>query len=411
MTRTRWPAPGPKLGLMRGSPPPPDELVTLDNWQDPPFNRWGFLHVRNLIPTARISRGGGPASELGPDPHDLGAVAFTVDQERWTVAQMLDATSTDGFLVVHRGRVVDERYVDGARPDTMHLLMSVSKSVTATVAGALWDRGLLDPAAPVTDLVGELRGGPFEGCSVQHLLDMRAGLKWSEAYEDLAADVRLYEQVYGWRPRTDEGLPGDAYAYMAGLTENVRPHGGAFDYRSILTDVLGWAIERAGGASFAELCSREVWSKLGAERDAEVTVDPHGCAMEDGGICASLRDLARFGQMQLDEGLAPAGRVVSAEWIRGCTRRDPELLEAFAASPDSREFPGGMYHNCWWVLDPDHGVHLGTGINGQQVLIHPPSGTVVAKFSTQPQAWDTALMQVQIRGSLAICEALGRGEV
>jgi len=47
-----------ELGLMVGSPPyPPERLVSLSNWQDPPFNRWGFQHVRDLIPTARIARG------------------------------------------------------------------------------------------------------------------------------------------------------------------------------------------------------------------------------------------------------------------------------------------------------------------------------------------------------------------
>jgi CubicO group peptidase (beta-lactamase class C family) len=411
MTTTTGPDVRPANGLMRGSPPPPDKLVTLANWQDPPFNRWGFLHVRDLIPTAQISRGGGPVAELEHDPHDVGSIPFRFRGDDWSVAKMLDATFTDGLLVLHGGRVVDERYVDGMEPDTTHLLMSVSKSVTATLAGALADQGRLDPAALVTEYIDELKGGVFEGCTVQHLLDMRAGTKFSEDYEDLDSDVRVYEQVCGWRPRTDPDLAADLYGYMAGLTENARPHGGPFEYRSILTDVLGWVIERAGGDRFATLCSREVWSKLGAERDAEITVDPHGCAMEDGGICTTLRDLARFGQMHLDEGLAPGGRVVSAEWVRGCTRSDPELLEAFAGAPDGKEFPGGMYHNQWWVIDPARGIHSGLGINGQQVLIHPPSRTVVAKFSTQPLAWDTELSQLQMRGSLAICDALERGAV
>ena len=61
-----------ELGLMRGSPPPAtDQLVTLDNWQDPPFNRWGFQHVRDLIPTAKIGRGDGPVWKLPRAERDL----------------------------------------------------------------------------------------------------------------------------------------------------------------------------------------------------------------------------------------------------------------------------------------------------------------------------------------------------
>ncbi len=411
VTTSTRPKTFPELALMDGAPPSPEKLVTLENWQDPPFNRWGFLHIRDLIPTAQISRGAGPVAELEHDPREIDAIAFRHRGDDWTVGEMLDATYTDAFLVLHRGRIVAERYVDGMGSDTTHLLMSVSKSVTATVAGALVDRGLLDPGAPVTEYVGEMKGGSFEGCSVQHLLDMRAGTKFSEDYDDLDADVRVYEQVCGWRPRVAPGLPADLYAYMAGLKKNVRPHGGRFEYRSILTDVLGWVIERAGGTSFASLCSRDVWSKLGAERDAEVTVDAHGCAMEDGGICTTLRDLARFGQMHLDEGLAAGGRVVAAEWVRGVTRSDPELLGAFAEGPDGDDLPGGMYHNQWWVIDPDRGIHAGLGINGQQLLIHPPSRAVVAKFSTQPQPWDHAVSELQLRGSLVVCDALERGDV
>ena len=76
---------------------------------------------------------------------------------------------------------------------------------------------------------------------------MRAGTKFSEDYEDLAAEVRVYEQVYLWRPRTSSRLPDDATAYFATL-KNDGPHGGPFRYRSVLTDVLAWVIERAGGA-------------------------------------------------------------------------------------------------------------------------------------------------------------------
>ena len=93
-------------------------------------------------------------------------------------------------------------------------------------------------------------------------------------------------------------------------SQNDGEHGGPFRYRSVLTDVLGWVIERAGGARLSELIAREVWEPMGAEFDAEITVDAHGNAMADGGVCATLRDLARFGQLFADGGRAgpPAHR-------------------------------------------------------------------------------------------------------
>lgn len=399
-----------ELGLMVGSPPPPERLVTLANWQDPPFSRWGFQHVRELIPTARIARGDGPVAPFPSSPRDLGGVAVRSHGRTFTVEQALEATWTDGWLVVHDGQVVVETYRNGLAPDTTHLLMSVSKSMTSTLAGVLVGQGALDVDAPVVAYLDELRGGSFEGCTVRHLLDMRAGTHFDEDYANLDADVRVCEQVWGWRPRTRAGLPPGGYAYMASL-RNDRPHGGPVEYRSILTDVLGWVLERAGGASFANLFSRYVWAPMGAEHDAEVTVDLLGCALEDGGICATLRDLARFGVLHLDGGRSEGRQVVPADWVAAILDPDPDLAGAFRESPDARSFPGfpdARYHLHWWVLDPTAGIYSASGINGQQLLVHRPSRTVVAKLSTWPVAWDRRLAVLQRDLALAVAASLDR---
>ena len=319
-----------ELGLMHGTPPVGDSLVTLANWQEPPFNRWAFQHLRELIPNSRIARAATPR-ELPRDHQDLGEIEFTVGEETHTVQEMLDATYTDGFLVLHRGRIVTERYFNGLSPDRTHLIMSVTKSVVATVAGILAERGELDTEGPITAVIPELEGTSWDGATVRHLLDMRAGTKFNEDYADLDADVRLFEQVYLWRPRTDDSLPEDACTYMAGL-ENDRPHGGPFDYRSILTSMLGWVVERAGGARLADLIATEVWQPIGAEFDAEITVDGHGTAMADGGMCATLRDLARFGELWLRQGKLDGRRIVPEEWVADTLAGGKDSREAYRPS-------------------------------------------------------------------------------
>ena len=99
-----------QLGLMEGTPPPVERLVTLANWQDPPFSRWGFQHVRDLIPTARISRGSGPPWRLPRAERDFDDLTFRSGRRTLTLARMLADTATDGYLVLHRGRIVMERY-------------------------------------------------------------------------------------------------------------------------------------------------------------------------------------------------------------------------------------------------------------------------------------------------------------
>jgi CubicO group peptidase (beta-lactamase class C family) len=396
--------------LMSGSPPPPAQLVTLANWQDPPYNQWGFTHIQDLMPTARIARGTGPVSPLPPgEPADLSRVEFAgADGQKWTVAEMVERTFTDGFLVLHHGRVVAERYDSGMPANSRHLLMSVSKSLTATLTGALVGQGLLSPGDLVTEHVPELKGTSFEGCSVQHLLDMRAGTRFSEQYEDRESDVRISEQVAGWRPRTKPGLPASLYEYIPALSGG--PHGARFEYRSILPDLLAWVLERAGGLRFGDLFAREVWSKLGAEEDAAVTVDPHGYSYVDGGICATLRDLARLGQMHLQRGSCNGHQIVPESWVAACLQEDPQLVAEFRASEFAGRAAGGMYHNYWWVLDPARGIYTAWGIHGQQLLIHVPADVVVAKLSTWPTAEYENYDDVHNRGAIALAEALAAGD-
>jgi CubicO group peptidase (beta-lactamase class C family) len=394
---------------MAGVPPfPPGSLATLANWQDPPFNRWAFQHIRELIPTARISRGDGRPRRLARAERDLNGLRFRSGDRELTVGEMLAETYTDGFLVLHRGQIVTEQYFNGMAPDTPHLLMSVSKSVVSTVAGILADRGQLDVSARVEKVVPELAGTSFEGATVQHLLDMRAGTRFDESYDNLESDVRTYERVYLWRPDGIEARPADALAYYATLY-NDGEHGGPFRYRSILTDVLGWVLEKAAGARLHELIAELVWQPMGAEFDGEITVDAHGNAMADGGICATLRDVGRFGLLFAEGGGGRAARhrpVVPAGWIRDTIGGAPDGPEAFVAAGGAPGFPpGAHYRNCWWVREPAVPFFHASGINGQNVFVHVPSQTVVVKLST----WPTALspkIRVTTDAARAIAESL-----
>ncbi len=394
---------------MAGVPPfPPESLVTLGNWQEPPFNRWAFQHIRELIPTARISRGDGDPRPLPLAQRDLSGLRFRSGDRDLTVGEMLAETFTDGFLVLHRGRIVTEQYFNGMEPDTPHLLMSVSKSVVSSVAGVLAATGQLDVSAQVDKVVPALAGTSFQGATVQHLLDMRAGTHFDETYDNPESDVRTYERVYLWRPDGEQPRPADALQYFATLY-NDGEHGGPFRYRSILTDVLGWVLEVAAGARLHELISRLVWQPMGAEFDAEITVDAHGNAMADGGICATLRDLGRFGLLFAggdDTGHAPGHRVVPAAWISDTIAGAPDGARAFAASGEAPGFPADAhYRNCWWVREPSVPFFYASGINGQNVFVHVPSQTVVVKLSTWPTALSSKI-RVTTDAARAIAESL-----
>src|SRR6185437_5940234 len=271
-------------GLMTGFPPAPEAQVTLANWQDPPYSRWAFRHMRELIPSHPIPAAGlaggiggvvppgtsraGPAGGLGGDqsfvppgasraPLPAGSVplpdppVWRLDGSTATAAEVFADTYTDALVVLHDGQLVAERYDAGMTAATLHLLMSVSKSVVGCVAGVLADRGRLDPAAPVTAYVPEAEASGYAGATVRHLLDMRTGVAFRETYAELDAEVRVMERSMGWRP-AEPGDPAGAYPYLLTLGQ-AGPHGGEFTYRSADSDMLGWVCERASGTRMADL--------------------------------------------------------------------------------------------------------------------------------------------------------------
>ena len=139
------------------------------------------------------------------------------------------------------------------------------------------------------------------------------------------------------------------YAYLTTLG-GAGSHGGVFDYRSCETDVLGWVCERAAKTRMADLISSFVWAPIGADRDAEITCDRVGTAIHDGGMCATARDLARFGMMLLARGEVAGRQVTPAGWLRESWTVDPDIRDAFARSVSEPYLPGGWYRNKFWFV-------------------------------------------------------------
>jgi CubicO group peptidase (beta-lactamase class C family) len=392
--------------LMAGFPPAPESQVTLANWQDPPFSRWAFRHMRELIPSHAI-----PAGPPAPLPAsvaalDLGHAAVSqFDGGVSTVEDVLAGTYTDAFLVVHDGQVVAERYYAGMTARTPHLVMSVSKSILSCVAAVLTDRGLLDLQAPVTTYVPEVGDSGYAGATIRDLLDMRTGVAFRETYTALDAEVRVMERSMGWRP-AQPGDPAGTYPYLATLGR-AGPHGGEFSYRSADTDMLGWACERVSGVRVADLISGLIWQPIGAEHDAEITCDPLGTAIPDGGISATARDLARFGQMLVDDGAAQGRAVVPEGWLADVRHPEPGVREAFARTDNEYVLPGGWYRNQFWVIPgPGGPVLVCLGIHGQLIYADRAARTAVVKLSSWPEAQNTTYLLDTLRSCAAVAERL-----
>lgn len=351
-----------------------------DNWDRAPFNRWAFRHVREFLPVAVIARGDA-VRELPRKERQLDGLAVrSVTGKPSTLARFLEETFTDGFLVLKHGAIVCEQYFNGMDGRSLHLSQSVAKSFCGALAGTLAARGVLDIAAPVTQYVPELQATAYAGATIAQLLDMTSGVRFTEDYDDPFSDMGRADVASGWKrvpPGSDPAQwPGTMLELMLSLRTAERAHGAAFSYRSIETDVLALAMERASGKALAQLMSQELWQKAGMEQDGCFTVDASGFALADGGLNACLRDYGRFGQLMLEKG---AG-VVPAGWVEATRRGDHALF----GEPYTAVLPQGAYSRQFWVEDRQGRAIMARGVFGQLVYISYEHDLVAVKLSSWP---------------------------
>jgi CubicO group peptidase (beta-lactamase class C family) len=361
--------------------------ATLANWRQHPQSIWGFCHVDELVPTANIAAG--PSLPLPAGPVlDLNQVMLDHGDRPMTAAEVLAATHTDGFLVLHDGAVIAENY-GAQRPADRHINFSVSKSITGTLAGVLAADGRLDTDAPVIRFVPEAAGGAYGDCTVRHLLDMTVAIRFTEDYLDPLGDVARYRVAMGWNPPgvvlSGEGIHG----FIAGLPKGEGRHGERFHYVSPNSDMLGWVLERAGGAPVATLLSDLIWKPMGAEVDAFITVDRSGGARTAGGICTTLRDLARFGELIRGDGQVNGKQVIPRRWIDDIFTNGDR--QAWQRGDMTNLFPHGRYRSKWYAPDDKAGVLCAIGIHGQWIWIDRTAGMVAVKQSSQPLPVDDAM--------------------
>jgi CubicO group peptidase (beta-lactamase class C family) len=384
--------------LMQGFPPAADAQVTLANWRLPPFNRWGFHHVREILPTANIEGAGPGHARLARAERKIAHAAFQgPDDKEWNVGRLLTETFTDGFLVLQRGRVVAEWYDAGQKPETPHIVFSVSKSITGTLAGVLVERGQLDPDAPVTRYIPEAEGSVYGDCTVRHVLDMTVSIEFEENYLDPNGVYGRYRLATGWNPLPEGTKPTDQRSFLLTLTRARHAHGTLFHYVSANSDMLGWILERASGVPYAQLLSEAIWKPLGTEQDGYVTLDRLGAPRAAGGICVTLRDLARFGELMRLRGVANGRQIVPGSWVDDITQNgDPKPWQISEAG--KLFAPKGRYRSKWYILGYSSGAYCAVGIHGQWIYVDPAADMVIAKHSSQPLPVDEAMDRLLLAG-------------
>jgi len=400
-----------ELKLMEGFPPPPGKRVTRANaLLTPPFNRWSYLHMRMIYPSAPVAAADktvaiDKAIDTGIDAvkvkdPDTGAMT--------ELAVFLKKTYTDALVVVHGDRIVYEKYFNGMHPNQPHQMMSVTKSFGGLLGMMAVEDGKLKEEDPVTRFVPELKkAGAFAEATFGQVLDMTNSMKFTEDYADPRSGIRRYGAVLGWT----EPVPGIEYEdnlfdYLVTLDiDKAHKHGEIFHYQTPKTDVVNWVTNRVNRQSFQDAMYEKLWSKLGTEGETYVLLDKNATLVAGGGLNATPYNLARFAIMMINNGEFDGRPVVPPAVIRKLAKGGS--IEAFDNGPDSDGVvhPKGewSYRAQWWIKHT-RGMEavMAIGIHGQWIYLDVERKIAIVKQSSQPVSKDTYLNGYDLNAFYAI---------
>ena len=377
-----------RLGWMDGFPPPPEKLIMQpeSDFFSFPKLRWTVCHIRELMPTKQVSRGIGAPVPLAYAIDDgIDAVTFTPlgSGTSMTWKASLAANYTDGMLILHKGRVVYEKYSGCLDEMGKHAAMSMTKSVTGLLAEILVVEGRLHEKAMVSSIIPELGDSAFGTATVRQVMDMTTALDYSEDYSDPTADIWVYSRAASPMPKPEDYEGPDGYFEYLQTVKQSGVHGEAFGYRTINSDALGWILSRVTGKDLTQLLSERMWRRMGAEQDGYVTVDAKGTPFAGGGLSAGMRDLGRIGQLMLNGGTINGQRLFPKEAVENIRAGGDK--KAFAKA-GYKTLQGGSYRSMWWIFHDEHGAFAARGVHGQTIYVDPTAEMVIVRVASFPTA-------------------------
>ncbi|MEO0436428.1 MAG: serine hydrolase [Pseudomonadota bacterium] len=352
-----------------------------DNWQFGPHNRWAYTHLTEVLPSKKIRND--PQRTIPLLGRATAEKDMIIDWKggRSTLSTVAADQYIDGILVLHKGKVHLEYYGGTLTAERTHLLWSVSKTVAGLTFAAVADAGLVDVDKSVADYVPELAESGWGADKLRDLLDMRDSSSWNEDYDAPDSTVRRQDCADGLLtgPACEDVPVVGNYLFLPKVTHDAQ-RAGKFAYKSGTVDVLAWVLEAATGRRFADLVSHYVWKPMGAERDADITVDIGGFTLASGGMQSTLGDLARVGLLMANRGRAGATQVVSTSWLDDMFSRDGSRAWPLPSSPGHKPY----YRTLTWGIGDGRGTVQARGVHGQTIHVVPEHDIVIAVFSSWP---------------------------
>ena len=367
---------------MKGSPPPIEYQVTLDNWRKYPFNSWSFVNVRNLIPTSPIYNNPDKEVILQKQLIDIDDLVIDHKNTSYKLKEIFKICDTDAFLVMHKGKIKFEFYDKFTRFNTPHIIFSVSKSLTSLLTGILVEKKVININNYISHILPETKGTAYEDATVRNVLDMSIASGFIEDYTGQAEIFKKYRSSTGWdlpetkSKQTVKGL----HDFLSSMPKSNQKHGKKYHYCSPHSDLLGWIIERASGENYSKIMADLLFKKAGINHEANVTVDKWGASRAAGGISVSPYDLLLLSELVRNHGSNKNGQVIPAAWIEDFVNNKNN--NSYLNQDNLERFPNGNYRSKWYQTGFKDNEYCAIGIHGQNIWINPQKEITIVRMSS-----------------------------
>ncbi len=277
---------------------------------------------------------------------------------------------TYAVVVVHRGRLVFERYADMLEhwdaPDevidrhTPLLSWSMAKSILHAAVGIAVGDGLLDLHAPAAVRAWSAPDDPRRTITLEHLLTMRDGLDFNEDYVD-GKTSHVIEMLFG-------SGQGDVAAFAANRPMRAVPDT-RFNYSSgtsnIVARILGDAL---GDTDVVSFLRDRLFDPIGMQH-ADPRVDDAGTFIGSSYVYAPAREMAKFGLLYLRDGMWDGARILPEGWVdHGRQQRSWDHVDQAG------------YGAHWWTTGDELGTFRASGYEGQAIVICPAHDLVIVRL-------------------------------
>ncbi len=292
--------------------------------------------------------------------------------------EFLEKSQTLAFIIIKDDKVIYENYCSGFNRSSQFQLFSISKSITTAMVGiALEEQYLENINDPVTKYLPMLNKKGFEKITINNLLQMHSGIKFTEGFVPWKEMVKSYLHPNG-RKLSRQMIIADEIGKFFHYS----------DYHLILlTMILETVLPVTPSQYFQEM----IWKKIGTEFSAYLCLDnsKNGLEKLESGIVCSPIDLAKFGRLFLNNGMHENNQIVPSGWIKEstdfiATNSIPNYFDYYKNRSWGNWFKTGKgaYKNYWWgyKIDESYFEYFAMGILGQILYVSPKQNAIAIRI-------------------------------